>query len=244
MFYRPGLALDLHRPVAESPPLVVWVHGGAFRFGDRATLPPLLSSFGLFDRLTAHGFAVASVDYRLSDAALWPACVEDVVAAVEWLLASDLGLEESRVAIWGESAGGHLAVAAGLRLTPRIRGIVDWYGPMNFATMAAQGAPWTDAPDSPESRLLGAPLPTVPDLVARADPCHLVTADSPPALIMHGTADELVPYGQALHLAQAYEKAGARHTLVPVVGGKHCFPGRTAAETIDPVLRFLGDVLG
>ena len=246
--FRP-LALDLHVPATpgtDAVPLLVFVHGGAFRFGHRTLLPPVLA--GLFQDLPAQGVAVATVDYRLSGEALWPACVDDVRHAVTWLRdrAGELGLDADRVALWGESAGGYLSLAAGLSLAADgvpVRGIVDWYGPIDFSTMAAQGAPWTDGPDSPESLLLGAPVRTVPDLVAEANPCRLLTPDSPPILIMHGTADRAIPYEQALQLRQACREAGVTHTLVPVEGGGHGFPGGDSASLTEPVTSFFRAVL-
>ncbi|MDG4788019.1 alpha/beta hydrolase [Micromonospora sp. WMMD1102] len=275
--FRP-LALDLHVPEGVTdPPLVVYVHGGAFREGHRAWLPPVLADADIFDWLPRQGFAVASVDYRLSGEALWPACVDDVLAALHWLRDSvaGFGVDPTRVAVWGESAGGYLAVMAGLvtadlarpdspgplasppargrggpdgeaETAPAapVRGIVDWYGPTDFATMAAQGAPWTDEPDSPESQLLGAPVQSVPELARRASPCTWVTAASPPLLVMHGTADQLVPFGQARQLARAYSDAGAHVELIAVPGGTHVFDGTPAEQVTEPVLSFLRSVLG
>jgi acetyl esterase/lipase len=244
--YRP-LALDLHVPASPAdPPLVVYVHGGAFRRGHRSSLSPVLADADLFGWLPRQGFAVASVDYRLSGEAPWPACVEDVVTALDWLRdnAAGLGVDTTRVAVWGESAGGYLAVMAGLTSETRVRGIVDWYGPTDFGTMAAQGAPWTDEPDSPESQLLGAPVQSVPELARRASPCTRVTAASPPLLIMHGTADQFVPFGQARQLAQAYRAAGAQVELIAVPGGAHLFTGTPAEQVTEPVLSFLAAVLG
>ncbi|MBL7258727.1 alpha/beta hydrolase [Paractinoplanes lichenicola] len=237
--FRP-LLLDLHDS-APGAPLIVFVHGGAFLGGSRATLPAVLD--GLFQLLPAAGFAVASIDYRLSGEEVWPGCVEDVEAAVRWLLART---PNARIVLWGESAGGYLAVTAGLRLSAQgfpVRAMVDWYGPVDFLTMAEQGAPWTDDADSPESRLLGAPVQTVPALARLTNPCRLVTLSSPPLLVMHGTADELIPYSQSVQLAAAYEKAGAACTVHPVDKAGHGFTGRSQREVLDPVLDFLHSVL-
>ena len=115
--YRP-LRLDLYLPpVTRRPaPLVVWIHGGAFMHGDRTALPPLLEQERLFTRLPLAGFAVASVEYRLSSEAHFPAQLEDVQAAIRWLRArhAELDIDPLRVAAWGESAGGYLAAFAGV----------------------------------------------------------------------------------------------------------------------------------
>ncbi|MBM2619552.1 alpha/beta hydrolase [Actinoplanes sp. LDG1-06] len=236
--FRP-LFLDLYEG-GPGAPLVVFVHGGAFLGGSRSVLPPALD--GLFELLPRAGLTVASVDYRLSGEEIWPGCVEDVEAAVHWLLERTAA---PAVALWGESAGGYLAVTAGLRLAAQglpVRGLVDWYGPVDFLTMAVEGAPWTDEADSPESRLLGAPVQTVPGLARLANPCRLVTPSSPPLLVMHGTSDELIPYAQALHLAAAYEKAGVACALHPVDKARHGFPGLPQARLLPPVLTFLRSV--
>lgn len=201
-----------------------------------------------FEWLPNHGIAFASVDYRLSWQARWPACVDDVLAALDWVVghAADLHIDPMRVATWGESAGGYLAVTCGLQYARRstaVRGIVDWCGPINFATMAAQGAPTTDNSDSPESELLGAPVRSVPELAARANPCALVRADSPPALIMHGGADESVPYQQSEELAVAYRSVGAPVQLVRVDGAGHLFRGARTEQLATTVLKFLRAVL-
>jgi len=243
-----ALMLDLFVPPAvAAAPLVVFVHGGA-RMGDRTMLSRLLVDLGAFEWLPLHGFAVASVDYRLSSEAHWPACVDDIDAALRWLLehGRGYGIDTSRVAIWGESAGGYLALMSGLAAAERsdaIRGLIDWYAPVNFFTMAAHGAPRTDEPDSRESELLGAPVQTVPELADRANPCRRVRPSSPPLLIMHGTADTDVPFARAVELSNAYRAAGASVDLTAVEHGRHLFPGEDPTELGEVVLRFLNRVL-
>ncbi len=240
-----ALMLDLFVPTGvSSPPLVVFVHGGAFRMGDRTMLSRPLIDLGGFEWLPRHGIAVATVDYRLSSEALWPACVDDVEAALWWLLehGADFGVDTSRLAVWGESAGGYLALMAGLAVASRVdsvRALIDWYAPINFLTMAAQGAVGTDQADSPESMLLGAPVQTVPDLAAQANPCRRVRADSPPLLVMHGTDDSDVPFAQALELVNAYRAAGAPVDLSVVSGGRHLFRDEKPDPLGATVLRFL-----
>ena len=144
--YRP-LRLDLYLPpVTRAPaPVVVWIHGGAFMHGDRTALPPLLEQERLFTRLPLAGYAVAAIDYRLSSEAVFPAQLEDVQASVRWLRARarELGIDGARMAVWGESAGGHLAAFAGVAGRPdgteadvefaaqptNVSAVVDWYGP-------------------------------------------------------------------------------------------------------------------
>jgi acetyl esterase/lipase len=263
--YRP-LRLDLYLPpVTRRPaPVVVWIHGGAFMHGDRTALPPLLAQERLFTRLPLAGFAVASVEYRLSSEACFPAQLEDIQAAIRWLRArhDELGIDPARVAVWGESAGGHLAAFAGVAGETQgrdqavafagqptdVMAVVDWYGPTDFAAMDRQAPADSmmchDDPDSPESRLLGAPVQERPDLVARADPCRRATADAPPFLIMHGTLDRWVPFGQSELLATRLRDVGVTVDFRPIAGADHVFEGYVrGSELVDEVVAFLERVL-
>jgi acetyl esterase/lipase len=263
--YRP-LRLDLYLPpVTRRPaPVVVWIHGGAFMHGDRTALPPLLAQERLFTRLPLAGFAVASVEYRLSSEACFPAQLEDIQVAIRWLRArhDELGIDPARVAAWGESAGGHLAAFAGVAGETQgrdqavafpgeptdVMAVVDWYGPTDFAAMDRQAPADSmmchDDPDSPESRLLGAPVQERPDLVARADPCRRATADAPPFLIMHGTLDRWVPFGQSELLATRLRELGVAVDFRPIAGADHVFEGyERGGELVDEVVAFLERVL-
>jgi acetyl esterase/lipase len=259
--YRP-LRLDLYLPpVTRGPaPVVVWIHGGAFMHGDRTALPPLLERERLFTRLPLAGFAVASVDYRLSSEAIFPAQVDDVQAAIRWLRARhrELGIDPVRIAAWGESAGGYLAAFAGVagRAGPggatgtanqptNVVAVVDWYGPTDFAAMDRQAPADSkmchDDPDSPESRLIGAPVQERPDLVGRANPVHAATSTAPPFLIMHGTADRLVPCGQSELLATRLEELGVPVDFRPIEGADHVFEGHeNGGALVDEAIAFLG----
>jgi acetyl esterase/lipase len=259
--YRP-LRLDLYLPpVTRRPaPVVVWIHGGAFMHGDRTALPPLLEQERLFTRLPLAGLAVASVEYRLSSEACFPAQLEDVQAAIRWLRArhDELGIDAARVAVWGESAGGHLAAFAGVAGEAQGRGravafpdqptdvvaVVDWYGPTDFAAMDRQAPDDSmmchDDPDSPESRLIGAPVQERPDLVARADPCRRATTEAPPFLIMHGTRDRWVPFGQSELLATRLRELGVAVDFRPIDGADHVFlDDRRGPQLVDEVVAFL-----
>jgi len=228
--------LDLYLPAeGENRPLIVWIHGGAFRMGSKEgnendQLP--------FDYLRK-GYALASLNYRLSQHAVFPAQIEDCKAAVRWLRArsAEFKLDPDRFASWGPSAGGHLAamlgtagqvtefeVGAHLDISSRVQCVVDYFGPTDFLQMDTQRLPdgmIHDATDSPESELLGGPIQEYPERVARANPVTYVTADSPPFLIVHGDRDPLVPYGQSLLLVDAVQKAGVDVTFYTVEGGGH-----------------------
>lgn len=235
-----ALELDIHVPagVADAP-VVLYVHGGAFRFGHRTGLPPVLAASSPFTALPARGIAIATVDYRLSGEALWPACVEDVVSAIEWIRArsDELGVDAGRIATFGESAGGYLAVAAGTRSD--VQAIVTWYAPVDFLTMAEQGAINTDAADSPESQLMGAPIQTISDAVTAASLLTGVHRKSPPTLIQHGTHDRSVPVAQARMLAAAYDVHRGTYELDIIEGDDHLFPQSEPSELFGRLTGFL-----
>jgi acetyl esterase/lipase len=257
--FRP-LLLDLYLPAARPCPVVVFVHGGAFLMGDRRLLPPILERADLFRWLPAEGIAVASIDYRLSAEAVFPAQLHDVKAAIRWARGRgpEVGIDPGRIAVWGESAGGHLAAMAtvtsnlaelegrvGLTgVSSAVAAGVDWYGPTDFAAMdidaPSDSAMSHDSPASPESLLIGAPVTERADLVARANPCTYARQDVPPLLIQHGRRDRLVPFGQSTRLADALGAHGADVTFLPVDDADHVFDG-TADEgaILDKTLAFL-----
>ncbi len=224
---------------SEKPSVVVWLHGGGWRFGDRR-LAPDLAHFARHP-----GLAVVSIDYRLSDEAKFPAPVDDVKTAVRWIrsVANEFGFNGERIGLWGSSAGGHLAACAALSRedefladehpgrSSAVQAVVDGYGPTNFARIdadrASKASVRTDAeslvigkvlpagdPDSFESRLLGGPVNASPAQVELADPVHYVRGGGPPFLILHGEADTLIPSSQSRYLFDALTAARSDATLV------------------------------
>lgn len=241
---------DLYLPVdAESPvPVVIWLHGGGWRYGDRR-LAPDLAQFAQQSSL-----AVVSIDYRLSDEARFPAAVQDVKTAVRWVrrVASGFGLDARRIGLWGSSAGGHLAACAALSedgqfssgeyrdCSSLVQAVVDGYGPCDFSRIdedrGAMRQDPSDAetllvgkvvpagdPDSFESRFLGVPVSTSPEQVKLADPVHYLRPGAPPFLILHGRADTLIPCTQSRYIFDALSAAGADATLVLFQNLKHGF---------------------
>lgn len=223
--------LDLYLPATGADlPLIVWIHGGAFRMGSKEDGVPV--------EYLAEGYALASINYRLSQHALFPVQTEDCKSAVRWLRAhaQEYRLDPQRIAAWGPSAGGHLAAMLGvtghahtldvgehLDQSSRVQAVVDYYGPTDFLLMDAQrpaDGMIHDTPDSPESELVGGPIQANPEKVARANPITYVTPDAPPFLIVHGDADPLVPYGQSVILHAALQAAGVPVTFT-VLGGGH-----------------------
>jgi len=232
--YRP-LELDLYLPEATGPvPVIVHVHGGGWRRGSRRHPLPALGP-GFYDDLAGQGFAVAAIDYRLSGEARFPAPLEDVRAAVGWVgdHGTTYGLDPGRVFLWGDSAGGHLALLAaltGAALTGApVHGVVAWFPVTDLAGLPsdvadAGGVP-DPGPDSREALLLGAPAAAVPDLAREASPVAHASAAAPPVLLVHGDADDLVPPAQSVRLAGALREAGATVELELVPGATHFWKG-------------------
>lgn len=254
--YRP-LLLDLYTPRAgDAPPraVVVFLHGGGWQAGSRRVFCPTWRDWrpSPFERLVAAGIAVASVDYRLSAEAVFPAQLHDVKAAVRWLRAhaGELGLEPARMVAWGESAGGHLAALLGLtggqpdlegkadtaRLSSDVAGVVDWYAPTDLLSMQSQmpanARNNVDAPDSRESLLIGAPVQSRPDLARRASPVTYVHPGAPPFHIAHGAEDRFVPAAQSRQLADALCAVGADVACEIIPGADHMWRGAPAPEGI------------
>ena len=224
--------LDLYLPQSENKlPVIIWVHGGAWLAGSKNDFVPL-------DYLS-DGYAIASINYRLSQHAVFPAQIEDCKAAVRWLRANakKYNLDPARFAAWGASAGGHLVALLGttgdvkdfdtgqnLNESSAVRAVVDYFGPTDFLQMKAHSVPGGmphGTPDSPESRLVGGPIQEKKELVKKANPITYVTSNDAPFLIVHGDADPLVPHHQSEILASALEKAGVPVTFYTVKGGGH-----------------------
>jgi acetyl esterase/lipase len=241
--YRP-LELDLYRPAdASAPvPVIVYLHGGGWRRGSRREPLPVLGA-DFYRALAAQGFAVAAADYRLSGEARFPAPLEDTRAAIGWVRehAAGYGLDGGRVYAWGDSAGGHLALLAALT-GAGLGGVVAWFPVTDLAGLpgdvAAAGGLRDAGPDSREARLLGAPAAEVPDLARQASPVAVAQASAgtgtPPVLLMHGAADDMVPPVQSTRLAGVLRAAGAPVELELVPGATHMWKG---AGDVDGIVR-------
>jgi len=222
--------LDLYLPAKADrpPPIIVWIHGGGWYAGGKEDCPAV--------PLVTKGYAVASINYRFSQHALFPAQIEDCKAAIRWLRANAkrYNLDAGHMGVWGASAGGHLVALLGttggvkklegtggnLNQSSRVQCVVDWFGPTDFAKMGG----WQDKSDSPMARLVGGPVRDRRELAAKANPIAYIGKDSAPFLIMHGTEDNLVPMNQSELLDRALRKAGVESTLVRVPGGGHGGP--------------------
>jgi acetyl esterase/lipase len=229
-------SLDLYVPEKKGdkkPPLVVWIHSGAWRGGDKAGDQALW--------LLEDGFATASINYRLSQEAHFPAQIEDCKAAIRYLRAhaSEFGIDPEHIGVWGSSAGAHLAALLGVtggvkelegnpenpNVSSRVQAVCDFFGPADLLTLSAQSGPDSkvqhDDPSSPASELIGGALQQSVEKAKAASPVTYVTPDDPPFLIIHGDDDHLVPVGQSWELHGTLQKAGVKSMLHVVKAGGH-----------------------
>lgn len=245
--------LDIYLPEGAGPhPFVVEIHGGAFKLGDKTAMP-------VQPEVLAAGIAIVRINYRFSSTDIWPAQGQDCLAAVAFLRAygADYGLDPARMALWGQSAGGFLAVSTAISLSeagaPAL-GVVDFYGPMDFSNMdadmaglgmvAAMGA--TNDIASPESQLLGFDVTLDPAAARAAGPVGRlegVQIALPPILIRHGDQDNLVAHTQSERLAKAWAQSGAVVDFALVAGAGHGTSEFNAAGVVTPLVAFLTNVL-
>ncbi|MBB5067380.1 acetyl esterase/lipase [Saccharopolyspora gloriosae] len=253
------LALDLFLPAGNGPhPLVVYAHGGGWDAGNRA-IDGRLAAGGAAESLAAErmlskGFAVATVDYRLSDLGPAPAQVEDVAEAVRWLQrhAGDWRLDSERIVLWGASAGGLLVSQLGAvtddpdepggGLTG-IRGVVNWFGPTDLSVEAELANPrLSDYSRRTVRKYLGCLPNECPRHADAASPIRNLSGAEPPFLIQHGTKDSLVPIKQSLDFADALRELGVDVALHPYDDFDHGFtPGPSVPMIVDAMDAFLAE---
>lgn len=227
-----GLKFDLHRPPGPArAPLIVWVHGGAWRAGSRKDMP--------LAKLVGDGYAVASVDYRLSTVAKFPAQVHDLKAAVRFLRGhgNEWKLPVKNILVAGDSAGAHLAALVGVSnghpelegaigsdraQSSDVQGILSFYGGANLTTILKQSTPHGLSVRVPALELLlGGQPEDVPELARLASPVFHVDKNDPPLLLLHGDQDPQMPVNQSLELLGAYQKVKAPAQLEIVHGAVH-----------------------
>jgi acetyl esterase/lipase len=222
--------LDLYLPAKGTNwPLIVWIHGGGWMEGSKEKPPGL--------RFLRHGFALASINYRLSQDAIFPAQLTDCKAAIRWLRAhaSENGIDPNHIGVWGASAGGHLVALLGTtgdvkefdigentNVSSRVQAVCDWFGPTDFTQITNNpDESRQETPNWPEARLIGGLVTQNIEKAERANPIRYITKDDPPFLIMHGDKDPMVPLEQSQILADALKQAGVRVTFRIVPGGGH-----------------------
>lgn len=225
-------------------PLIVWIHGDTWRDGSKADCP--------VNWLALEGYAVASIGYRTSDLARFPAQLDDCRAAIAEIVrrAGEWGLDPTRIAVVGHGGGGLLAALVGLADDPADDETAAPRSPpaaiaiLSAPTDLTSLGPEHDRPRSPASLLVGGPLPEVREAALRASPVWHVSPDDPPCLVIHGTADPSVPVEQAVRLDAALSAVGVPSTLFLLDRAGHAASigrdspaGRAILEFLDAVLR-------
>lgn len=266
----PAQKLDIYWPSGRSGPypVIVHIHGGAFRAGDKGDtqLEPVLEAL-------PRGYVVISINYRMSGEAIFPALVHDTKAAIRWVRAhaEKHEFDPGRIAVWGGSAGGYLALMAGVSAgiaelddptlgnpdqSSEVQAVVAWFPPTNFLLMdmqlEASGFVQTSqsahsGPRSPESLILGRQVTEIPQVVHAANPETYIRPGLPPFLIQHGTADATVPYQQSMTFACALAAHVGRENVIYdlLLNAKHGHeePAFNTPHNLKKVLDFLDAAL-
>lgn len=250
--------LDLYLPAdAKEPlPLIIWVHGGAWEGGSKEQCQPLHQGF------LSKGYAIASINYRLSQHAIFPAQIEDCKAAIRWLRAEakTYNLNPERFAAYGGSAGGHLAALIGttgsiktfdvgghLTISSSVQAVCDYYGPSDFLYNENNRSPEfskrLNDPNAAVPRLLGGPIKDKRDAALKASPVTYVTNQAlPPFLIVHGDKDPLVPLTQSERLFNVLRDAKGNvhfHCIKGAGHGNGCFGAENDARVVSFFDRWL-----
>jgi acetyl esterase/lipase len=227
--------LDIYLPAnaTANTPVVIWLHGGAWMLNDKyADMSYMKNTVrGFIEK----GYALASIDYRHSTTAVFPAQIQDCNQALQFLYdnASTYKLDKNKFALIGFSAGGHLASLLALsannntpgfypakkKSTFQLTCVFDFYGPFDLLMMAALSDP--EATFDPLSRLLGASPLKRPDLAKVASPSSYVDKNDPPFFIVQGEKDQSVPYQQSVLLKAYLDQAGVKNELTIVKDAPH-----------------------
>ncbi len=257
------LQLDIAIPKGEGPrPCLVCLHGGAWKVGSRKQLsqPTRMIDLGLpgkslLDVYASQGYVAVSISYRLAPANKFPAQIRDAKTAVRFLRANatQFGIDPDRIAALGFSAGGHLAALLGTaddvtefegdlypEQSSKVQCVVDFFGPTDLTL-------YGETPGIEKSimvPLLGGTTRDRIELYKRASPLEHVSKDDPPFLILHGTADIMVPIIHSERLHERLTAAGVKSELVTVKGQGHGWGGEESKRSIDLSLRFLAEHLG
>lgn len=213
-------------------PVLVWIHGGAFRAGTKLEGTPRLIPFA------QKGYFCATIDYRLSYEAIFPSAIEDCKCAIRFLRAhaKKFHLNPESIGLWGISAGGYLAAFLGVthsigefegkggweEFSSRVQAVCDWFGPTDFSRLSDFPSEIDrNASDCPEALFIGGSLQENKETVAKANPITYITKEAAPFLIMHAEDDPIVPFNQSELLFEALQKAGVEVTFEVVEGGRH-----------------------
>jgi len=249
----PRQNFDLYLPANKTGqpfPLIVWIHGGAWMMG--------IKEWDNVKYLVRHGYAIASIDYRLSTEAPFPAQIQDCNSALNFILAhaTNYGVSSRRFVVGGGSAGGHLALLLGLARDEKDFGadasikplaILDFFGPADFNRMqndleTIHSEKGLELFKDAGGKLLGAPVEQSSAKAKLASPINYVSAASPPVLMLQGNKDDLVPAAQSRRLHEALDQAGVKNRIIMVDAG-HDGPLFSAPEIEPKVVSFLNEVL-
>jgi len=234
-----SLRLDIVRPRQESEkprPVIVFIHGGAWSGGNKSGAIGQLAPFA-----ASGNYSCATVEYRLSGVATWPAQIHDCKAAIRFLKANakKYNIDPAKIGVWGGSAGGHLVSMLGTSgdvkelegecgspgQSSRVACVVDFCGPSDFLAIAKVKQTAGRGAYGPVAQLRGGPVEEKQEAAKAASPITYVSKNNPPFLIVHGTADNTVPLEQAELFYAALKKAGVDATLVKIEGGGHGIGG-------------------
>jgi acetyl esterase/lipase len=236
--------LDLYLPEkgAEPLPVIVWIHGGGWQGGSKDRCPAV--------PFVLKGYAVASINYRLSQHEKFPAQIEDCRAAIRWLRAhaKEYNMDAEHFGVWGPSAGGHLVALLGTASggkdwdtqgnhqgqSCKVQAVCDWFGPTEMYQLAGKNP----NPENAVAKLLGGPVSQNKEKADKASPLTYVSRDAPPFLIMHGDKDKTVPVSQSEIFAAALKKAGVDVTLQILPGAAHGGPDFQKPEIRNTILDF------
>lgn len=242
--------LDIYFPETRPEkrlPLLIWIHGGGWTGGSKTQMPYLSQ--------LPRGYAAASLEYRFSQKAKFPAQIQDCQAAIRWLRANaaKYHLDPARFGVGGASAGGHLAALVGTSggknsfpkiggnedQSDRVQAVCDIFGPANFWTVIKQAEADTAVKNifqwnkgDPYSKLIAARLGEDQAACEAVSPVTYISPDNPPFLILHGDRDTLVPYAQSAELSERLTKAGVACVLQRLPGAGHGGPLFTSPSVL------------
>ena len=255
--------LDIYLPdeKKEKYPVIIFIHGGAWMSGDKRenfSLPIL--------RGLKEGYAVISINYRLSGEATFPAAIEDVKAAIRFIRANanKYNLDVEQITLFGRSSGANLATLAGVtsgttkfdnpelgnsEVSSSVHAVVAWFPPINLLTMDKElknlgiRPQLRGAADSPASLYMGRKLSEVPELVNENNPTNYISENTPHFFIEHGTSDNVVPYTQSVTFAEKLKEISKNKVEIElVIGAKHGGPAFTTEENLNRIYEFINSI--